>query len=220
MSGRDFASIGTNTLHLVFAVCYDRPMSEHTTHAAKIIAFVGLPGAGKSEAVDYVCAKGYPKVYGGGLIVEGVKELGLDVTPENEKHYRETMRAKHGKDIFIKLVAEQMHNLVNAGQRRIVFDGLYMWSEYKYLKHEFPGELLVVAIVAPRRLRHRRLSQRPIRPLTHDEANQRDWAEIENLEKGGPIAIADYFVQNDHDLETLHRQIDQVLDATQFLAHS
>ena len=52
---------------------------------AKILAFVGLPGAGKSEAVDYVVSKGFPKIYGGGLIVEGVKELGLEVTPVNEQ---------------------------------------------------------------------------------------------------------------------------------------
>lgn len=184
---------------------------------AKILAFVGLPGAGKSEAVDYVVSKGFPKIYGGGLIVEGVKELGLEVTPENEKQYREDMRAKHGKDIFIRLVAEQMHNLIDAGQRQIVFDGLYMWTEYKHLKHEFPGELIVVAVVAPKRLRHRRLTTRPIRPLTVDEATNRDWAEIENLEKGGPIAIADYFIQNDGNLDDLYAQINTVLENTEFL---
>lgn len=185
---------------------------------AKILAFVGLPGAGKSEAVDYVVSKGFPKVYGGGLIVEGVKELGLEVTPENEKQYREDMRAKHGKDIFIRLAADQMHNLIDAGQRRIVFDGLYMWTEYKHLKHEFPGELLTVAIVASKRLRHRRLTTRPVRPLTVEEATNRDWAEIESLEKGGPIAIADYFIQNDGDLDDLYRHIDTMLEDTQFLA--
>ena len=185
---------------------------------AKILAFVGLPGAGKSEAVDYVVSKGFPKIYGGGLIVEGVKELGLEVTPENEKEYREDMRAKHGKDIFIRLVAEQMHNLVDAGQRQIVFDGLYMWTEYKYLKHEFPGELVVVTVVAPKRLRHRRLTTRPVRPLTVEEATNRDWAEIENLEKGGPIAIADYFIQNDGNLDDLHARVTTVLDDIEFLS--
>lgn len=190
-------------------------MTEHSQ--TKIIAFVGLPGAGKSEAVDYVCSKGYPKVYGSGLIVEGVKKLGLDVTPENEKQYRESMRAEHGKDIFIRLAAEQMHNLLDAGQHHIVFDGLYMWAEYKYLKHEFPGELVVVAVVAPRHLRHHRLTLRPVRPLTVEAASQRDWAEIENIEKGGPIAIADYFIHNDSDLVHLHSQIDTVLQQSHFL---
>jgi dephospho-CoA kinase len=178
---------------------------------AKIIAFVGLPGAGKSEAVEYLADKGYPKVYGGGLIVEGVKKLGLAVNPENEKKYREEMRATHGPEVFIKMAAEQMQNLISAGQRYIVFDGLYTWTEYKYLKHEFPGELIVVAIVAPKHLRHHRLTMRPIRPLTIEESNERDWAEIENLEKGGPIAIADHFIANDKSLDDLHNAIDAEL---------
>ena len=195
-------------------LCYTITMSVRKNN--KILAFVGLPGAGKSEAVDYVCTKNVPKVYGGGLIVEGVKKLGLEVNPENEKKYREEMRHEHGPDIFVRLAAEQMHNIIDSGQHRIVFDGLYMWTEYNYLKHEFPGELITIAVVAPKRLRHHRLTHRPIRPLTNEEAELRDWAEIENLEKGGPIAIADYYIHNDGSLDKLHAQIDTILDETKF----
>ncbi len=191
-------------------------MSE--SHQVQILAFVGLTGSGKSAAVDYVCGKNIPKIYVGGFIVEGVKAQGLEVNPENEKAYRESMRAQHGNDYFIRLAAEQMHHLVNAGQHKIVFDGLYTWTEYKYLKHEFPGELITVAVVTPKHARHHRLSNRPIRPLTIEEASSRDWAEIETLEKGGPIAIADYFIHNDKDVENLHRQINDVLTATKFLS--
>ncbi len=49
----------------------------------KIIAFVGMPGAGKSSAVDYVTAKGYPKVYFGGVVLQAVKDAGLEPTPAN-----------------------------------------------------------------------------------------------------------------------------------------
>ncbi|MEO7904607.1 MAG: dephospho-CoA kinase, partial [Candidatus Saccharimonadales bacterium] len=73
-----------------------------------------------------------------------------------------------------------------------------------------------IAIVAPKRLRHRRLTQRPIRPLTQNEANQRDWAEIENLEKGGPIAIADSYIINDGNIEKLHSAIDTELELINF----
>lgn len=182
----------------------------------KIVAFVGLAGSGKSAAAEYLTEKGIPKVYAGGLIVEGVQAQGLDVTPENEKNYREEMRAKHGKDYFIKKCVEQIRGLVKAGQHRIVFDGLYTWTEYKVLKHEFPGELTVVAVVAPKAVRHRRLAERPVRPLTAVEADQRDWAEIENLEKGGPIAAADFYLINDGDLDHLHEQIDQELERVKF----
>ena len=146
---------------------------------AKIIAFVGMPGAGKSSAVDYLTKKGYPKVYFGGVILQAVKDSGLEPTQANERMMRS-------------------------------------WTEYKYLKHEFPGEMSIVAILAPRHLRHHRLSNRPVRPLQPNESLERDWAEIENLEKGGPIAVADHYIINDGDLNNLYTQVDKELNSLHF----
>ena len=183
----------------------------------KIIAVVGLTGAGKSATVDYITAKGYPKVYFGGVVLDAMTEAELEHTQENEKPFREKLRVNEGKDYIAKRIITQIHKLIDAGQHQIVADGLYSWTEYKTLKHEFPGELTVVAIVAPKNLRHRRLLDRPVRPLTQAEADQRDWAEIENIEKGGPIAIADHFIMNDGDLPRLHEQIDKLLDEIKFV---
>jgi len=182
----------------------------------KILAFVGLAGSGKSTAVDYLTEKGYPKVYFGGIVLDEVAKRGLELTQENEQPIREELREKEGKDFVVKRIITQIHHLVDAGQHRIVADGLYTWTEYKALKHEFPGELIVAAVVAPRHLRHHRLVTRPVRPLTESEATQRDWAEIENLEKGGPIAIADHYIINDKNLERLHQQIESVVKDVNF----
>ena len=187
-----------------------------TQHHAKIIAFVGMPGAGKSSAVDYVTEKQIPKVYFGGVVLQAVKDAGLEPTPANEQLMREKLRAEEGNDVIVKRIAKQIHDLIDAGQRHIIADGLYSWTEYKFLKHEFPGEMNVVAILAPRSVRHKRLGERPVRPLNKDEALKRDWAEIENLEKGGPIAIADHYVINDGSLEDLHAQIDRELESLSF----
>jgi len=182
----------------------------------KIIAFVGLTGSGKSTAVEYLTQKGYPKVYFGGIVLDEVTKRGLELTQENEQPIREELREKEGKDFVVKRIVEQLHHLIGAGQHRIVADGLYTWTEYKTLKHEFPGELTVVAVVSPKHLRKQRMAKRPIRPLTSTEVDQRDWAEIENIEKGGPIAIADYYLMNDRDVNHLHTQIDDVLEHIDF----
>lgn len=188
----------------------------------KIVAFVGLAGAGKSSAVEHVAEKGFPKVYFGGVIYQAMREAGIEITPESQQAFREEIRAKEGKDFVAKRVIKQINDLIASGQRRILLDGLYTWTEYRMLKHEFPGELAVIAIVAPKRLRHRRLAVRPERPFTAKEANERDWSEIENLEKGGPIAIADHYIINDGDLEKLHIDVDQkleIIDFSSFLTH-
>ncbi|MDK2899165.1 MAG: hypothetical protein PWQ10_352 [Patescibacteria group bacterium] len=183
----------------------------------KIIAFVGLPGAGKSVAVDYITNKGYPKVYFGGVILDAMTEAGLEHTQENEKPFREEIREKEGKDFVVKRIIKQINDLIEVGQHRIIADGLYSWTEYKVLKKEFPGELSVVAIVTTKKLRHRRLANRPVRPLTQEESNKRDWAEIEGLEKGGPIAIADHYIINNGDFNNVYKQLDVILDEEKFL---
>lgn len=195
---------------MVLAVCYNIIMTFNKD--IKIIAFVGLAGAGKSVSVDYLTEKGYPKVYFGGVVLDAMTEAGLEHTQENEKPFREELRKKEGNDFIAKRIIAQIHNLINAGQHRIVADGLYSWTEYKVLKHEFPGEFSLIAVVTPKKLRHRRLIDRPVRPLTQAEADARDYAEIENLEKGGPIAIADHYIINDGDLDNLHKQINLTLN--------
>lgn len=182
----------------------------------KIVAFVGLTGSGKSTAVDYLTHKGFPKVYFGGIVLNEVARRGLELTQANEQPIREELRATEGKDFVVKRIITQIHDLIAAGQHRIVADGLYSWTEYKVLKHEFPGELTVVAIVTPKHLRKQRMANRPLRPLTPTEVDQRDWAEIENIEKGGPIAIADHFIMNNGNEEHYHKQLDEVLEHIEF----
>ncbi|NTW62313.1 AAA family ATPase, partial [Candidatus Saccharibacteria bacterium] len=182
----------------------------------KIVAFVGLAGSGKTEACDYVVSKKYPKVYFGAVVLDAMKDAGIEHTEENEKAFREELRQKNGNDYIAKKIIEQINDLFSAGQHRIIAESLYSWTEYKTLKAAFPGELIVVAMVAPKHLRHHRLANRPIRPLTQTEADQRDWAEIENLEKGGPIAIADYYIDNGANLDELYSQIDDLMNEIKF----
>ena len=177
----------------------------------RIVAFVGLAGSGKSSAVEYLTEKRIPKIYFGGIIYKAMEEAGIDVTWESQQKFREEIRKKEGKDFVVKRAVKEARDLIAAGQHRIVLDGVYTWSEYKILKHEFPGEMTVIAIVTPKHLRKTRMANRPERPMTSQEVDERDWSEIENLEKGGPIAIADYFVHNDRDLDWLHEQLDEVL---------
>ena len=175
---------------------------------AKIIALVGLAGSGKSSAVEYLTEKGFPKIYFGGVIYKAMEYAGIEKTWDNQQQYREEILRREGKDFVIKRVIKNIHDLINAGQNKIVLDGLYTWSEYKFLKHEFPGQVVVIAIVTPKYLRYQRMAKRIERPMQPHEVDQRDWSEIENLEKGGPIAIADYFIINDGSLEQLHQKID------------
>ena len=191
-------------------------MAAREERDVKILALVGMSGSGKSVAVDYLTSLGYPKVYFGGMILKEMERGGILDTPENEKKFREEIREKEGKDWVVRQVVDEVRRLIQAGQKRIVLDGLYAWTEYKILRKEFPGEMTVLALVVPKKLRYKRVSERPERPFNHAEIVERDRTEIENLEKGGPIAIADYYVLNDGEIKETQEKIGKILEDIAF----
>lgn len=188
-----------------------RAKNKKDKSSVKIIAFVGLAGSGKSTAAVYLKEKGYPSVYFGGVVLQALRDAGQEITPENEKKMRFELREKFGKDVIVNRIVEQIQHLIDAGQKRIIADGLYTWTEYKILKKHFPRELKLIALVPPKSLRHKRIAARPDRGMTLAEVNDRDFNEIETLEKGGPIAIADYFLTNQSGMLRLKMKIDKVL---------
>lgn len=180
----------------------------------KIIAVVGMSGSGKSVVVDYLTEKGLPRVYFGGMIYKEMERRGIERTAdgESEKHFREMIRETEGKDWVVRQVVDETWDLIEAGQKKIVLDGLYSWTEYRTLKREFPGVVEVLAVVVNKDLRHRRVSRRPERPFNAEEIQERDRSEVENLEKGGPIAMADYYVLNNGTVAELHAALNKVLE--------
>ena len=190
--------------------------NQKKSDSVKIIALVGLAGSGKSTATNYLKRKGYPSVYFGGVVMKALKDENLEITPANEKMMRTKLREDFGKDIIVNKIVEQIQNLIKSGQKRIIADGLYTWTEYKILKKHFPTELKVIALVPPKNLRHKRISSRPERAMTLAEINDRDLNEIEVLEKGGPIAIADYFIVNKNSNLRTRIKIDKILKEINF----
>lgn len=175
-----------------------------------IFALVGMPGSGKSESAFYLQKKGLPFVRFGDLTEQEIIRRGLTVSSKNEKTVRESIRQEQGKAVFAKKALPKIKELF-LSHDIIVVDGLYSWEEYLFLKEIFP-HLLVIHIFANRGIRHKRLAKRKTRPLTRVQAEERDKAEIEKLNKGGPIAIADYLINNSNDnKKELYRNIDRLL---------
>jgi dephospho-CoA kinase len=194
-----------------------RKMANSNNSDVKILAIVGMCGSGKSTLIEYLTERGVPKVYFGGVVLNAVKEAGLEINPETERMIREKLRAEEGKDFVVNRVLEEAKKLIEAGQKRIVLDGLYSWTEYNILRKEWPTEMTVIAIVVPKAIRRKRLAERPDRPFDAKAAAERDRSEIENLEKGGPIAIADYYLDNSGDVKTLHENFAKLLKEIEFL---
>lgn len=176
----------------------------------KIIAIVGMCGVGKSVASDILEGLNYKKVYFGGVTMEKMKEEGIEITPENEKKMREGLRKKYGMGAYAIILLPKIKEL--AKDNNVVLDGLYSWDELKILREELGDNLTVIAIVADKKIRYERISSRKIRPFTYEEAKNRDITEIENVDKAGPIAYADYYIDNNRDIETYKKRLIEILE--------
>jgi dephospho-CoA kinase len=156
----------------------------------RILALVGMPGAGKTLCAKFLEEQGFFQYRFGGIVTGEVVRRGLPLIPENERKVREEIRANEGMDAIARRALPHLREALRT-HLTIVIDGLYSFAEYKLLQQTFDGDMVVVAITCARPLRYERLTSRADRPLTVEEAIQRDIQEIETLEKGGPIAMAD-----------------------------
>ena len=175
----------------------------------KIIAIVGMCGSGKSVACELLEEKGFQKVYFGGVTMDKLKEENLSVTPENEKMMREKLRSSLGMGAYAIILLPKIKELVKT--HNVVLDGLYSWEELKIIKEVFP-DLTTIAIIVDKKTRYERLSQRSIRPFTKEKAKDRDISEIENIAKAGPIAYADYYIDNNKTIWDFKIRMNEILE--------
>ena len=175
----------------------------------KIIAIVGMCGSVKSVASEYLENNlQYKKVYFGGVTMKKLQEEGLEVNPENEKMMREKLRKDLGMGAYAKVLLPEIKEL--SKDNNVVLDGLYSWTEYKILLEEIPN-LILIGVIADKSLRYSRLAEREYRQLTNLEAEKRDLAEIENIEKAPPIAYADYYIFNNGTIDEYINRLNEIL---------
>jgi dephospho-CoA kinase len=177
----------------------------------KVVAIVGMTGAGKSEVARVFEEHGFDKVRFGDITDEELKSKGLKPNEENERYIRQLLRKEHGMAAYAKLNLPRIDSTLKSSN--VVIDGLYSWEEYILLKEYYGRQFTTVAVWASPATRHARLVDRKERSLTLEEAASRDKSEIENINKGGPIAMAEFTIVNEASLEELEKETERVLSA-------
>jgi len=175
----------------------------------KVVSIVGMTGAGKSEVSRVFESNGFTRIRFGDLTDEGMKKRNLEPSEENERLVRELLRKEQGMAAYARLNLPRIEQALKSSD--VVIDGLYSWEEYTYLKGRYGEDLYLVAVWSSPRTRYARLGNRSSRPLTLKEAISRDRTELENSNKGGPIAVADFTIINESSLEKLRREASRVI---------
>jgi dephospho-CoA kinase len=183
--------------------------SEKSISGKKVVAIVGMAGSGKSEVARVFENEGFRKIRFGDITDGELQKRGLPRNEENERTVREDLRIDYGMAAYAELNKPKIDKLLESAN--VIIDGLYSWAEYVELKMKYGDKFSVLAVYSSPATRHNRLMHRQIRPLTREEAEDRDRTEIENSDKGGPIAMADYTIINETSVEDLRQAAAKIL---------
>ncbi len=175
----------------------------------KVVSIVGMAGAGKTEVARLFEQHGFIRIRFGDITDEEVKKRGLELNEDNERYIRELLRQELGMAAYAKLNLPGIESALKHSD--VVIDGLYSWEEYTFFKDYYSEDFFVVAVWASPQMRYARLTSRIDRGLTLREAVSRDKAEIENVNKGGPIAMADFTIINESSLDELKKETERII---------
>ena len=175
----------------------------------KVVSIVGMAGSGKSEVARVFQENGYSIVRFGDITDAELSKRGQELNEENERRVREALREEYGGAAYAILNLPRIDAVLKTFD--VVVDGLYSWEEYLHMKDYYNENLFVVAVYSSPPIRYARLGSRRVRSLMVAEAASRDRAEIENMNKGGPIVMADFTIINESSLEDLERETEGVI---------
>lgn len=174
-----------------------------------IIAFTGLPGAGKSEAVLVAKELGYIVFRIGDCVVEETKNRGLPLDDKNIGSVADEMRHRYGFDAWARRTYEKIKKVKS---QRIVIDGVRNIEELDFFCSVFP-EFKLIAVEAPFEIRCRRLMDRGRSDAPKDmkECRERDGREL-SWGLGKLMEKADIRILNNGSLEDFRNRIRKILE--------
>lgn len=169
-----------------------------------IIGITALARAGKDTFADYLASKyGFKKLNMSDVLKEELIRQGKEPNKLNMSLLGDEWRTKFGKDVVIKRTLERAHDFKN-----VVISGLRSPEEAEYLKIAATSFYLV-AIIANQEVRYERRTK--LDPQRKIEFFARDQIDIENKGLGEVMAIADYRMENEEDMEKFFNRIEEVM---------
>ncbi len=175
----------------------------------KLIAFVGMPASGKSEASAVARSLKIPVVSMGDEVREEAERRGLPPTDENIGGTGTALRRDEGMDAIAQRCVPKIR-----GQRGdvVVVDGTRNMEEVNYFKKQFGDDFKLIAINTPFDLRFERVKKRArsddmtgIEELRRRDEREKGWG----LEKA--MGQADITLNNTRSVEEFREEIRKLL---------
>ncbi|MHC1635058.1 MAG: AAA family ATPase [Candidatus Methanospirareceae archaeon] len=178
----------------------------------KIIAFVGAPAAGKTEAAAVAKKMGIPVITMGDVIREELRKRGLPLNDENAGRVADELRRKEGMDAIARRCIPKIREVEKKMEKVVVIEGIRGIEEVKTFKKAFGSDFTLIRIEAPLHLRYKRakLRRRGDDFLTFEQFKEREerekrWGMAEAMEE------AEKVIKNEGSLDEFKRKIEELL---------
>lgn len=175
----------------------------------KLIAFVGMPASGKSEAAAIARSMGIPVVNMGDVVREETAKRDLPPTDDNIGGTGTELRRKEGMDVIAQRCVPKLRLLKSPV---VVVDGTRNINEIEYFKNQFGSDFKLIAIHTPFDLRFERITKRA---RTDDMNKTGELKRRDEREKGWgldkAIEKADVTIENTGSIEKFQKQIQELL---------
>ncbi len=175
----------------------------------KIIAFVGMPASGKSEAARIAAGMGIPVVNMGDVIRKEVLKRGLAPNDSNTGMVATDLRKCEGMDAVAKRCVSQ---IMETGSELVVVDGVRGIAEVECFRQEFGKGFILISIYAPIEVRFSRIQKRGrsddmnnIEGLRRRDDRELGWG------MGDAIEASNIEIENNFSLETFRKDVIEVL---------
>ncbi|MBN2111357.1 MAG: flagellar hook-basal body complex protein FliE [Methanosarcinaceae archaeon] len=176
----------------------------------RILAFVGMPASGKSEASAALRRKGIAVINMGDVIREELVRRGLEPTDANTGGVGTDLRKKEGRDAVARRCIPKIKD---ADSEFIGIDGIRSFSEVECFKKAFGDDFTLVSIDSPLELRFERVMARG----RSDDMQDIDALRIRDERElgwgmGEAMKVADIVISNNSTLEEFREKITMLVE--------
>jgi len=181
-----------------------------------IIGFSGPYGAGKGEAVGYLCERSFYPLSLSDILRDELAKEGLTETRERMIEIGNRLREAHGPGVLAERLGEKF-----LSDRNYVIDSIRHPAEVEALRNADPGFRLVWVDADPG-LRMERIKSRGRSgdPGSLEELSRLEGKELKSDNPAGQQLLAvqelsDFTVLNDGSMEDMHQAVQDVLERSQ-----
>jgi dephospho-CoA kinase len=171
-----------------------------------IIGLIGLPGSGKTTAIDAI--KDLGTVLSMGDVVRNeAKKREISLSDENLGNLAKELREKNGPGI----IAERCVETIKYKQEEVIFiDGVRSFAEVKVFRKYWKFPIIAIMVSEEKRFKWLFERGRSDDPKTIDELKERDNREIQ-FGLNEVIEKADFVIENCSSIEDLKKKTRRIV---------